>query len=255
MGFGSRPRRVNNPQTELVTIQSVGIPDRLRVWLKFTDNTAWSNTGTITQVYRTNSVFDPNFTGAGGQPRYFDQWAAMFGSYCVLHCDVRHELVNTSTTVPFTVVTGYTDVDPTGTSFANLAEFKFAKLRGQVGIASSQPTRIYSSGMSSHVLHGKKNDQAVLDTDNLNSAVTTNPADVGFYFLSIQAYDDGVSTASMYARTEIWYLVEFYSPLNTGASISVDRTVFTDYVSCSEEKKSDDESISALARQLTKLIK
>lgn len=222
IGFGARPRRVDNLKSELVTIKTVGIPDRLRVWLKFADNTAWNNTGTIMQVYRTNSVFDPNFTGAGGQPRYFDQWSAMYGTYCVLHCDVRHSIVNTSTTIPFTVCTGFTDADPTGTSMANLSEFRYARVRGQVGIASSQPTRVYSMGISTHTLHGKANDVAVLATDTLQSAVTTNPSDPGFYFLAIQSYDDGVSTATAYVRTEIWYLVEFYSPLNTSSSVSLE---------------------------------
>ncbi len=37
--------------------------------------------GIVSQVFRGNSVFDPDFTGAGHQPRGLDQWSPLYDSY------------------------------------------------------------------------------------------------------------------------------------------------------------------------------
>lgn len=44
-----------------------------------------STTGSIaTQVMRANDLYDPNYTGAGAQPRTFDQYMAMYRHFAVL---------------------------------------------------------------------------------------------------------------------------------------------------------------------------
>lgn len=39
-------------------------------------------------VYRLNGMFDPDLTGAGHQPYYYDQWSAMYQNYKVYGCKV-----------------------------------------------------------------------------------------------------------------------------------------------------------------------
>ncbi len=48
--------------------------------------------------FQLNNVYDPNFTGTGGQPISFDQWAQMYSRFRVWHIDVQIEFAcNTNT--------------------------------------------------------------------------------------------------------------------------------------------------------------
>jgi hypothetical protein len=213
---------------ELVTIKTPGIPDRLRVWLKYTARVTLNPTVQGVYVWRSNSVFDPDFTGAGGQPRYFDQWAAMYSNYCVLDCHARTTMMNASTTIPYEFGTGFSDVDPTGTTFLNLIELRYGRERGVVSTAVGGPAgkRVYDQ-MTTRVQHGKASDQAVLDTDALNSSVTGNPADPGFFFVTISS-QDAASNPVAYIQIELLYFVEFYGPQLIGASLTREPTYVVD---------------------------
>lgn len=48
------------------------------------------------QQMRLNSLFDPDLTGAGHQPYCFDQYSALYASYCVTKCTVRIKAIMTS---------------------------------------------------------------------------------------------------------------------------------------------------------------
>ena len=55
--------------------------------LVYTDTILLSSTGSVafnTHTFRANSVFDPDWTGAGHQPTRFDQLAALYQRYEVL---------------------------------------------------------------------------------------------------------------------------------------------------------------------------
>ena len=75
--------------------------------LVYTDTILLSSTGSVafnTHTFRANSVFDPDWTGAGHQPTRFDQLAALYQRYEVLKSKIRvqfttGQLQPTSTTV------------------------------------------------------------------------------------------------------------------------------------------------------------
>lgn len=46
--------------------------------------------------FRVNSLFDPDFTGAGAQPLGFDQFAALYGRYAVIHSKYEVTFANTT---------------------------------------------------------------------------------------------------------------------------------------------------------------
>lgn len=47
-------------------------------------------------AFRLNSLFDPNFTGTGHQPRGFDQMAALYANYCVYKVQVQVRIMSQS---------------------------------------------------------------------------------------------------------------------------------------------------------------
>lgn len=72
----------------------VGIPNSRMVKLRYSDNFTLGDDLTASgvstqQVFRANSLYDPDYTGTGHQPRYFDQWTTMYGRYVVLGSKIR----------------------------------------------------------------------------------------------------------------------------------------------------------------------
>jgi hypothetical protein len=79
--------------SQAVIRQPSGVADRLFVKLRYREQVNFTQTlGSLAEnIYRGNSLFDPDLTGTGGQPLGFDQWAAFYGSYTVLGSAVEIE--------------------------------------------------------------------------------------------------------------------------------------------------------------------
>jgi len=77
-----------NPSTA-----SFGLSDSLTTRLRYVESyTLTSNSGAAAkQVMRMNSLFDPDFTGTGHQPYYFDQLSALYKRYVVRGCKLVAE--------------------------------------------------------------------------------------------------------------------------------------------------------------------
>jgi hypothetical protein len=75
--------------------RSANIPDMSALKFIYEDyRTITSSSGIGEYVYRLNSLFDPDFTGVGGQPPGFDQWKLLYGVYRVLACQVDIEVAD-----------------------------------------------------------------------------------------------------------------------------------------------------------------
>lgn len=78
--------RGTSPQG-MVIHRGVGMPDRFRTRLEFSESIVLSSFGTaITQFYgiRMNGAYDPVLALGGGQPTYWDYFSGMYGRYNVL---------------------------------------------------------------------------------------------------------------------------------------------------------------------------
>jgi hypothetical protein len=106
-----RPRRGPNktvfpndgPDYRPVSLRSLGIsrpvsvngfPHEMVVDLKYNDTFQWALPAygaNGSQIFRLNSLFDPDYTFTGHQPYFRDQLATLYGTYKVLKCaiDVR----------------------------------------------------------------------------------------------------------------------------------------------------------------------
>lgn len=202
-------RARNKPETKVIRF-STGISDRLRVKLKYVElinhSVAFTN---AVQVFRANSLFDPNFTGVGAQPRYFDQWAAVYQQYRVYGCRMKISVTCTSAATPIHVATVFTDSDPSSESFIDISEARYGKYHGMISQNTAGPqTRIFSRYMTMRKLHGVKD---LANSDDLAAQVTTNPADPSFVAYALQSID-AVGTTSAFVRVELTYYAEFFGP-------------------------------------------
>lgn len=79
-------RRGNNPQT-IARFRGYGFPDTLRANLAYSESIVLAASITSVTpyvVFSMNSAYDPNNSGGGGQPYYYDQFAALYTNYKVL---------------------------------------------------------------------------------------------------------------------------------------------------------------------------
>lgn len=117
----------NYPRNYLISTLSkaemLGVPPAHYVCLSYPVNTTWTATAyEASYQFALNDLFDPDYTGAGGQPTYFDQWAVLYSRYRVLGCRVDLTFDN-STSSSIRVVampTGNTTI-LTSLSWAGLA--------------------------------------------------------------------------------------------------------------------------------------
>ena len=190
--------------------------------LVYTDTILLSSTGSVafnTHTFRANSVFDPDWTGAGHQPTRFDQLAALYQRYEVLKSKIRvqfttGQLADTSTTVALgpwhvgVVCSGQATPAGTGTDPGyTLAESPRAD-HGALCEAMVKTCKTYWD----RSLNG-----VVKHDDSLTAAVSANPASEGYYIL--WAFNEGnVASTSVLAHVRIEYEVRFTRPVQVAVS-------------------------------------
>lgn len=82
----------------------LGFPNTLETTLRYSEIVYLTSTsGSVAQyAFRLNSLFDPNFTGTGHQPYYFDQLAAVYKRYTIRNAKMQAKfshIVNATTTL------------------------------------------------------------------------------------------------------------------------------------------------------------
>lgn len=156
--------------------------------------------GIDAQDYRGNSVYDPDYTGAGGQPSYFDQITAIYGRYCVFASSITVEMHN-SDAVPTSL-----DIVP-DTSSAALVNAAQARQ-----FANNKHIIVGTDGTVRKLKHYFTTAQAwdcsdpLLDPD-LSALYNANPVKVWFWHLMVQNTDGGANSTSL--DVDITYIVRF----------------------------------------------
>lgn len=98
-GSGGGKKRKSRSSRSLTVLRpgvNAVLPDSYRTKLRYsTYYQGYSAAGTpLHRTYNANSVFDPDLTGAGHQPRGFDQLAALYGRYRVNAIQVKVSIAN-----------------------------------------------------------------------------------------------------------------------------------------------------------------
>jgi len=185
----------------VVRFPGFGFPDQLKACLRYKENgvSFTASTTPAAQVYRLNSLFDPNLTGTGHQPNYFDQLSAVYGFYCVTAARMKCQVLNEGT-VEVDCVLVYSDINTSTQTVENLSEARWSK-NIVAGIQSSGKSVVsFTLGTASIAnLTGEK----FLNTDpDQYAAVTANPADtiVGIFKM---AAADGVTNVKAIVNFEL----------------------------------------------------
>lgn len=185
-----------------VNMQCIGAPDRLKVKLRYSQSGSWSGSATpAAQTFNVNSLFDPDRTGVGHQPSFFDLYASYYSNYYVRGAWVKVTFTNTGATTPVYAVAFLSDVQSSSQTVEQMSEAKYAKMTC-VGLSTGQGQKTLDFPyVSIPRLMGQPNAEP---DDNMYAAVGASPADCAFLIFKATAVD-GTTTFPMTWKVDIIY--------------------------------------------------
>lgn len=200
----------------LATLPSTtGIPDRLRVKLAYIGTyNLQSNLGvTIPQIFRGNGAYDPDYTGAGGQPTGYDQWSAFYAKYRVIASSVSVKFVSqSSTAVSYSsicyVVPSKQIYSPGSITAKELITNKYARYRINASSSGSDAVSNVRHYISTKKITGTPEDK----DEHYTAAVTTTPAEEWYWSVGVVPLNYAVSSTdvSVHALVTVNYYIEFF---------------------------------------------
>lgn len=197
------PRRAT--VTSIVTRQprgfNSGFPPLLKIRHKYCESEVAlsSTTGAVsTYQFSCNGMFDPNITGSGHQPLYFDQLTAIYDHYTVLRSFIRIRITAGTNAVPY-IIGLYVD-DDTSTALSPDEAFEqntasFVPVNG--GDTTPNITLVKAWDASKYFGPNP------LANDNLQGTSAANPTEQSYFTVKFKG--QGVGTISATMSAEIWY--------------------------------------------------
>jgi len=209
--FRSAKKRTGHPSTAVIR-QPSACPDRLFVKLVFSERLTWTQTtGNVSaNVYKLNSLYDPDLTGTGLQPYFFDQWASLYYNYRVKASKIEFTVMcgGNSHNNAIAFILPSDESTAFGTTSQDLIleqpRCKFRSLKmGYPGVGQTKLTHYMDmervSGFSKVQTAG---------TD-FGALVSADPAQLGFWHIGTWCPDG--NTPNLNTITKITFYAEFYN--------------------------------------------
>jgi hypothetical protein len=157
--------------------------------------------------WRTNSLFDPNFTGTGHQPYGFDQMKTYYASYLVTSSKISVECLSSATVVCLAGV--FTSAE--SSTGVTTADGYMEPGKGQGGLLYSNSTRGFESkwSLSSIADH---------DPADYSALISASPTNSDFYTVFVQDAYALAGTATLFATVAIEYNVTWKDPVTFATS-------------------------------------
>lgn len=178
----------------------LGFPKKIVMTHKYVDTGVLSSTAGVINKYQwsANSLFDPNTTGGGHQPMYFDQMAALYNHYTVIGAKFKVTCTPYASNSAGGFVGAYIDDDTTTTNITGISSLvEQSTSRRRVISPASNNTFTFNLKWSAKKTFGG----SILANDNLQGSITTDPLEQSFFTLAVQGF--GVAP-----DVSIQYLVE-----------------------------------------------
>lgn len=199
-----------------------GFPKSKTVKLKYVD-VITMDPGAAVPVYyyyRANSLFDPDLTGTGHQPRGFDQWAAVYDHYTVMSSTIRVQAVPKQTVGSTIIPCVYgvcTDDDPTwdhGT-VADIIESRQSRGWRYASNATEGSSTGKRPSITSHCDVAKfygTTPKELLNNPRFNANTSANPTEGVYHVIWAGPMDISYNPSSVSMLVEIWFTATFTEP-------------------------------------------
>jgi len=188
------------------------VAQRMRTVLRYSETVQRSGLSTYDYLWRLNSLFDPNQTGTGHQPKGFDQLAAFYQRYRVYR--VRWEVMcwHSNSAVASHLIVVPTNSATTYTDAADAIEAVFAKHT----ICTLYEPKKLTGVVDLAKLNGKTHVAYAAD-DTTQALVSASPTEVLDLHVFSEALD-GSTTILVYHTVTLQFDVEFSDPVQLGQS-------------------------------------
>jgi len=185
-------------------LRYTGFPDQLAITHKFVTTLSLSSASGImaNYIFSANGLYDPNITGTGGQPLYFDQCAALYDHYTVKASRCKIMLAGNGSVSGPQVYACLALDDDTNTNYTSVADLISDDVAswGLTGGVANKPLYLKAKWNA-------KKSYGILDaaTDSVMSGTAAaNPSEQTYYRFAIQ--EAGFSaTATVNFLCEIEY--------------------------------------------------
>ena len=196
---------------------SIGFPDSEITTIRYSDQITLSPGATYGQyTYRGNSCFDPDETGIGHQPMYFDQYAAVYSKYKVISSRLTVSASNYNAAASTAIVVVPSSEIVTITSYSIAMEQPYAKRTELLPISTRAGVRTtITSGMSTARILGLT--RAQLAGEDYSASTGSTPSSVWYW--NIAAFN--TSAVSMQAAVDLEYKVIFYDRRSPNLSLAL----------------------------------
>ena len=186
------------------------------VVLKYVEYKANASVTTVAEfnTWSMNGLYDPNITGTGHQPRFFDQYMALYGVYCVRGAKITAEVYGSGATGLMVANCVRASAHaPSVESPVTLAEQSNSILTTQSINEGSRRLTMYRSCAD---ILGVSKDDYLADNTHWGD-VSSNPTHQCYFSVAQQSADQS-TTASTNMLVTIKYYVRFFRRNNVAAS-------------------------------------
>ena len=166
-------------------------------------------------IFRCNSLFDPDFTGVGHQPMGFDQMATLYRSYRVHHVSFKVTFRNSN--LNRMVVGLMTTEDPIPVPSVNrlqeLPRNRWRILEPEDAVGAARHFTTITFSLKPFKLLG-----VPYKDDSYSATVFSNPSRNAYIHLWVGPIGGGVDLIGANITVRISYFAEFFDPLLLGQS-------------------------------------
>lgn len=191
----------------------IGLPDRMYFKFKYADSGTLSIvTGSPqTLKYSCNGLHDPDISGVGHQPYYWDQISPLYNHYVVLGAKIKYTLTKfeSTTDVPVAVALWVED-DLTFTPGSVVNALEQGRKNTIIGCDNAVT-------MVEHNWSAKKTWKDPLSRTDIRGSPGSNPSEQQFFYLMANTMDTAAS-AVVYYMVEIEYFACLYEKTSPAPS-------------------------------------
>lgn len=182
-----RPRR--RGAIRYMKLNTQLIPDQTYVKLVYHDIIQEDSQPSNTHLFRLNSIFDPDFTGVGGQPLGVDQWRNFYTDYQCTGSSIKVTVLNASSSQN-SVVAVFPSSVSTINPISDAIEQPYSRYKW-VGVNTGMNRAVIKNYMSVKRLEARS-------TDSINYAAdfNANPTITKFWHIAF-ASADGVANVQL----------------------------------------------------------
>lgn len=165
-------------------------------------------------LFRAGSPFDPDFTGVGSQPRYFDQIMPLYDHFTVIGSKITVKVANPHTT-PYIVGVQLNGNGTAVVKVNDLIEQRNSTYKWIGHAYAKSAINTITKSYSPKKFLGISNPLA---NDQLRGSISANPAEDAYFAVTVGSHDPAVNGLALPLVIIIDYIVVFTEPRTVAQS-------------------------------------